>query len=113
MREITKLIVGAFLTMTIELIVLRLEKVKDERLWLSLPMNLFTNMLFNSILSFIDIAWLSIFMSVVGEILVFLVEWGLFQLMKKDSKNWWHSFSANLASLTIGSLLAYILFLFV
>ena len=33
MREITRLIVGVFITMTIELIVLYIEKVKDKRLW--------------------------------------------------------------------------------
>ena len=55
MREITRLIVGVFLTMTIELIVLYIEKVKDKRLWLSLPINLLTNLLLNCSLSLINV----------------------------------------------------------
>ena len=113
MREITRLIVGVFLTMTIELIVLYIEKVKDKRLWLSLPIYLFTNLLLNCSLSLINITWLYIVLLILGEVLVFLVEWGMYQLIQKDNKNWWHSLSTNLASFLLGSLFVYLLFLLV
>ena len=113
MREITRLIVGVFLTMTIELIVLYIEKVKDKRLWLSLPISLFTNLLLNCSLSLINITWLYIVLLILGEVLVFLVEWGMYQLIQKDNKNWWYSLSTNLVSFLLGSLLVYLLFLLV
>ena len=113
MREITRLIVGVFITMIIELIVLYIEKVKDKRLWLSLPINLFTNLLLNCSLSLINITWLYIVLLILGEVLVFLIEWGMYQLIQKDNKNWWYSLSANLASFLLGSLFVYLLFLFV
>ena len=113
MREITRLIVGVFLTMTIELIVLYIEKVKDKRLWLSLPINLLTNLLLNCSLSLINVTWLYIVLLILGEVLVFLIEWGMYQLIQKDNKNWWYSLSTNLASLLLGSLFVYLLFLLV
>ena len=113
MREITRLIVGVFLTMTIELIVLYIEKVKDKRLWLSLPINLLTNLLLNCSLSLINITWLYIVLLILGEVLVFLIEWGMYQLIQKDNKNWWYSLSTNLASFLLGSLFIYLLFLLV
>lgn len=113
MREITRLIVGVFLTMTIELIVLYIQKVKDKRLWLSLIINLFTNLLLNCSLSLINITWLYIVLLILGEVLVFLVEWGMYQLIQKDNKNWWYSLSTNLASFLLGSLFVYLLFLIV
>lgn len=113
MREITRLIVGVFLTMTIELIVLYIEKVKDKRLWLSLPINLLTNLLLNCSLSLINVTWLYIVLLIIGEVLVFLIEWGMYQLIQKDNKNWWYSLSTNLASFLLGSLFVYLLFLLV
>lgn len=113
MREITRLIVGVFLTMTIELIVLYIEKVKDKRLWLSLPINLLTNLLLNCSLSLINVTWLYIVLLILGEVLVFLIEWGMYQLIQKDNKNWWYSLSTNLASFLLGSLFVYLLFLLV
>ena len=113
MREITRLIVGVFLTMTIELIVLYIEKVKDKRLWLSLPINLLTNLLLNCSLSLINITWLYIVLLILGEVMVFLIEWGMYQLIQKDNKNWWYSLSTNLTSFLIGSLFVYLLFLLV
>ena len=113
MREIARLIVGVFLTMTIELIVLYIEKVKDKRLWLSLPINLLTNLLLNCSLSLINVIWLYIVLLILGEVLVFLIEWGMYQLIQKDNKNWWYSLSTNLASFLLGSLFVYLLFLLV
>lgn len=113
MREIARLIVGVFLTMTIELIVLYIEKVKDKRLWLSLPINLLTNLLLNCSLSLINVTWLYIVLLIIGEVLVFLIEWGMYQLIQKDNKNWWYSLSTNLASFLLGSLFVYLLFLLV
>ena len=113
MREITRLIVGVFLTMIIELIVLYIEKVKDKRLWLSLPINLLTNLLLNCSLSLINVTWLYIVLLILGEVLVFLIEWGMYQLIQKDNKNWWYSLSTNLASFLLGSLFVYLLFLLV
>lgn len=113
MREITRLIVGVILTMTIELIVLYIEKVKDKRLWLSLPINLLTNLLLNCSLSLINVTWLYIVLLIIGEVLVFLIEWGMYQLIQKDNKNWWYSLSTNLASFLLGSLFVYLLFLLV
>ena len=113
MREITKFIVAALLTMTIELIVLQLEKVRDKRLWFSLIINLLTNLLLNSAFSFITNIWIYIPVLIVGEGIVFLIEWGFYQLIKKDNKNWWYSLSTNLASFIIGSPIVYLLFIFI
>ena len=84
-----------------------------SRLWLSLPINLFTNLLLNCSLSLINITWLYIVLLILGEVLVFLIEWGMYQLIQKDNKNWWYSLSTNLASFLLGSLFVYLLFLFV
>ena len=110
MREIIKLIVAVLLTLIIEFLVIYLEKVRDKRLWYSLLFNVLTNLLLNSLLSLIPILWVYIVCLIVGEILVFLIEWGLYHLVKKDKKNWWISLSANLASFIIGTSIMYLLF---
>lgn len=112
-REITELIECVLLTMIIELVVLFLLKVRDKRLCFSLIINLLTNLLLNSLLSFINTTWLYIFLLIIGEILVFLIEWFLYDLIIKDNKNWLYSLVTNLSSFLIGSPLIYLLFLFI
>ena len=113
LREISKLIASACFTMAIELVVLYFAKVRDKRLWFSLIINLLTNLLLNSLLSLVTIDWLYILLLVIGEILVFLIEWLLYNLIQKDKKNWLYSLLANSISFVIGSSLLYLLFLFV
>lgn len=113
MREITRLIEGVLLTSIIELAALYLLNVKDKRLWFSLLLNLLTNLLLNSILSLINIRWVYIVCIIIGEVAVFLIEWLFYELIIKDKKNWLYSLIANLSSFLIGSLLMYILFLFI
>lgn len=112
-REITQLIECVLLTMIIELVVLFLLKARDKRLRFSLIINLLTNLLLNSLLSFVNTTWIYIFLLIIGEILVFLVEWFLYSLITKDNKNWLYSLIANLSSFIIGSSLLYLLFLFI
>ena len=113
MLEITKLISAVSLTMVIELAVLFLWKIRDKRLWLSLPINACTNILLNTSLSFVNIAWLYYVLLFIGEGLVFLVEWRLYELIKKDKKNWLYSLTANASSFVIGSLIMILLFSFI
>lgn len=112
-KEITILIVSALLTMTIELIVLEICKVKDERLWLSLLFNFGTNLLLNGALSLCSTKWLYYFFVIIGEILVFLIEWFFLNLIKKDNKNWLYSLIMNTTSFLLGSGIVYLLFSFV
>lgn len=113
MRGISQLIASAFLTMSIELVVLYLFKVRDKRLWFSLLINLLTNLLLNSCLSFLDTSFLYVLFLIIGEILVFLVEWFFYELLVKDEKNWLYSLSANLSSFIFGSLIINLLFLLI
>ena len=110
MREIAIITVAVTLTIIIEAIVLFVQKVRDIRLWISLPLNLFTNLILNCSLAFVRIQWLYYVLLVVAEGLVFLVEWGIYQLAKKDNKNWWYALSTNLISFLLGSPLVFLLF---
>lgn len=112
MSEIIRLLVAVLLTMIIELIVLYIYKVRDLRLWLSLPINVLTNLLLNTSLSLIKIYWLYVISLIIGEILVFLIEWFLYNLIKKDKKNWQYSLTANITSFVFGAALMQLLFLF-
>ena len=73
-RNISLFVVSASLTVIIELLVLYIEKVRDKRLWLSIPINIFTNFVFNLILFFIPILWVYIIVVIFGEIIIFFVE---------------------------------------
>ena len=110
MRLITSFLLSAFLTMTIELIVLFLLGVKDKRLWYSLIINFITNIILNSYLYLIKTIWLYYLLAIIGEVLVFLIEWFLYQIIIEDKKNWFYSLIANSSSLLFGSLIFHFIF---
>ena len=107
-RTIILISLGVILTIIIELIVLYIEKVRDKRLWLSIPINIVTNLILNVSLSFIRITWLYTLLVIIGEIIVFFVEWLFYQLLIKDKKNWIYSLTCNLISFILGSLILYL-----
>ena len=101
---------AALLTVGIELLVLFFYKVRDLRFWLSIPINIGTNLLLNCVVSLIygyspaNIKIAAYIIAViVGEICVFFIEWGFYALIKKDKKNYQYSLVANLCSAIIGS----------
>ena len=104
MRLITSFLLSAFLTMTIELIVLFLLGVKDKRLWYSLIINFITNIILNSYLYLIKTIWLYYLLAIIGEVLIF------FQISIEDKKNWFYSLIANSSSLLFGSLIFHFIF---
>lgn len=110
MKETIKLLTAVILTVVIEIVVLYLLKIRDKRLRYSIIINILTNLLLNSLLSFVGISWLYIVLLVIGEIIVFLIEWLLYNLIKKDEKNWLYSLSANLCSFLLGGGLIYLFF---
>ena len=110
-RDISLFVVSASITIIIELLVLYIEKVRDKRLWLSIPINIFTNFVFNLILFFIPILWAYILTIIIGEIIIFFIEWFLYQLIVKDKKNYLYSLTANLSSLVIGTIIVHLIYL--
>ena len=110
MKDIIRLIAVLSLTVIIEFVTLYLLKVRDKRLHFSIVLNLLTNLLLNSLLSLVNIFWLYIVLLILGEILVFFIEWYFYNLVKKDEKNWQYSLIANLSSFVIGSGIIYLFF---
>jgi hypothetical protein len=110
MKDIIKLFTSAALTIVIEFVVLYILKVRDKRLRFSIFLNLCTNLALNCLLSLIPIFWLYIVLLIVGEILVFAIEWYFYNLIKKDEKNWQYSLIANISSFVIGSGIIYLFF---
>lgn len=110
MKDIIRLIAALSLTVIIEFVTLYLLKVRDKGLHFSIVLNLLTNLLLNSLLSLVNIYWLYIVLLVLGEILVFFIEWYFYNLVKKDEKNWQYSLIANLSSFVIGSGIIYLFF---
>ena len=106
MREIAFFIFGICLTISMELVTLYLLKVRDERLWFSIIINLGTNALLNSVLGLIN-PYISltiyIVLVIVFEICIVGIEGLFYQLIKKDKKNFLYSLIANAVSGIIGT----------
>ena len=110
MRSIILLLIGVILTATMEFIILYLLKVKDKRLWLSIPINVCTNLLLNGILSIIyhySNLRLSIYALIICllEVGIIFLEWLYYQLIHNDKKNFLYSLIANATSGILGSLI--------
>ena len=112
LREIITLLSACLLTVILEFITLYLLKVRDSRLYFSIPINIGTNLLLNCLLSFSKVPYYYLFL-VIGEIIVIIVEALFYQLIKKDKKNYLYSLIANLISGICGSLLINLLFTFI
>ena len=110
MKDVIKLLTAIVLTVVIELIALFLLKVRDKRLRYSVIINILTNMMINSFLSYVDILWLYILLLAIAEIIVVVLETYYYNLIKKDEKNWQYSLIANFSSFIIGSSLFYLFF---
>lgn len=110
MKDVIKLLTAIVLTVVIELIALFLLKLRDKRLRYSIIINILTNMMINSFLSYVDILWLYILFLAIAEIIVVVLETYYYNLIKKDEKNWQYSLIANLSSFIIGSSLFYLFF---
>ena len=110
MREVAIIISACAITVVLEWLFLFIAKVRDRRLWLSIPMNIVTNVSFNIFLNYglkkmpvNDILfWVII---VLLECLIVLVEGGFYQLIKKDKYNLLFSLIANAITAIYGSLL--------
>ena len=102
---------SACLTVIIEVVVLLIMKVKDLRLLISIPLNLGTNILLNTILMLQDNTGFVLYSRIVMFVLlIILLEAIIYQLIKKDNKNYLYSSIANIASYIIGSVLVTIIF---
>ena len=118
MREIAIIISACAITVVLEWLFLFIVKVRDRRLWLSIPMNIVTNVSFNIFLNYglkkmpvNDILfWVII---VLLECLIVLVEGGFYQLIKKDKYNLLFSLIANAITAIYGSLLINAIFYFI
>ena len=115
LREISLLVVACLLTASMELVILYLLKVRDKRLWFSIPINIGTNLLLNSSLALLRglDSFIYYTILVAFELLVVIIEALFYQLIKRDNKNYLYSLFANLVSGLIGSLLVYFLFIFI
>ena len=103
-REIIALLSACLLTVILEFITLYILKVRDSRLYFSIPINIGTNILLNVLLSLSQKPLYYLFL-IIGEIIVIIVEALFYQLIKKENKNYLYSLIANLISGVFGSLL--------
>lgn len=104
LREIIALLSACLLTVILEFITLYILKVRDSRLYFSIPINIGTNVLLNVLLSLSQKPLYYLFL-IIGEIIVIIVEALFYQLIKKENKNYLYSLIANLISGVFGSLL--------
>ena len=105
---------SACITVIIEVITLLIFKVKDLRLLISVPLNIATNVLLNTVLQLQGNTGFVLYSRVViFELLIILFEAIIYQLLHKDKKNYLYSSVANIASFIIGSLVIYIVFIVV
>ena len=104
LREIITLLSACLLTVILEFITLYILKVRDSRLYFSIPINIGTNILLNVLLSLSQKPLYYLFL-IIGEIIVIIVEALFYQLIKKENKNYLYSLIANLISGVFGSLL--------
>lgn len=90
MREIAIIISACAITVVLEWLFLFVVKVRDRRLWLSIPMNIVTNVSFNIFLNYglkkmpvnVILFWVII---VLLECFIVLVEGGFYQLIKRTN----------------------------
>ena len=102
---------SALITVFIETIILFCFKVKDWRLVVSVPLNISTNILLNTILTMQqNTGWLLYARIIVFELLIIQGEAIIYSLFKKEMKNYLISAIANIASCIIGSVILYIIF---
>jgi len=109
-HDVLLLLIAAFLTALLEMPALSLCGIHDERLLWSIPLNLASNLLLNASLSLFDtwFAWdaEAYALGVVGgEVLVVLLEAGVYALIKKDGRNLRSSLYANFLSFSLGGVL--------
>ena len=114
MREVALLSLSVSITISFELITLYLLKVRDKRLWLSMIINLLTNLFLNGSLMLLnEIFTLPLFIYIASVIvfeigIVFLEAW-YYSLIKKDEKNILYSLIANSVSGVIGSIIVFLI----
>ena len=119
MRDVAMLITCCLLTVVMEFAFLYIIRIRDRRLWLSIPMNIVTNLSLNIFLIYFLMKKMpntSIFywLIVLGlEVVVVLVEGAFYQVVKKDKKNLLYSLLANLISGIYGSLILSLIFYFI
>lgn len=119
MRDIAIIISSLLLTVILEWLFFYIIKIRDKRLWLSIPINIVTNLSFNLFLTFFLTKKMSqtdilFWLIVVGlEILIVLVEGGLYQLIKKDIRNLLYSLIANAITALYGTLIINLIFYFI
>ena len=104
LREIITLLSACLLTVILEFITLYILKVRDSRLYFSIPINIGTNILLNVLLPLSQKPLYYLFL-IIGEIIVIIVEALFYQLIKKENKNYLYSLITNLISGVFGSLL--------
>ena len=118
MRDVAIIICSCILTVVMEWLFFFLIKIRDRRLWLSIPINIITNLSFNIFLTYVlkkmpqtDILF---WLIVIGlEVVIVFVEGGLYQLIKKDPKNLLYSLIANAITAVYGTLIINLIFYFV
>lgn len=119
MRDVAIIICSCVLTVILEWLFFFIIKIKDKRLWLSIPINIVTNLSFNLFVTYFLTKKMSqtdilFWLIIVGlEILIVLVEGGLYQLIKKDRKNLLYSLIANAITAFYGTLIINLIFYFV
>ena len=108
MPDVVSIPLCLVLTIIIEFGVLWLIKVRDNRLWGSILINIVTNLSLNIFLTQVvkkmpnsDTFYIWILIGL--EIVVVLLEGLLYQIFKKDSKNYLYSLIANGVSAILGS----------
>lgn len=99
-----------------ELVTLYLLKVRDQRLWFSIIINLCTNALLNSILGlinpYIELP-LYIVLAILFEICIVGIEGLFYQLITKDKKNFLYSLIANAVSGILGTGIGLLISIFI
>ena len=110
MRDIIVIASSCIITVILEWLVFFFANVKDKRLWLSIPINIVSNVSFNLFLTYglkkmsqTDILF---WLIVIGlEVVIVFAEAGIYQLIKKDRKNLLYSLIANAISAFLGTLI--------
>lgn len=105
MNKIILMIICLLLTLVIEIGVLVLFKEKRKSVYIGcILMNILTNVMLNYLLLYVSKnsqTYITIY--IVGEILVFLIEWLIYYILIKQVKiSFYYSFYCNLISLTLG-----------
>lgn len=114
MPDIVTILLCLLLTIGIEFLSLWFLKVRDIRLWGSIIINVVTNVSLNLFLIYVikkmpidDILYVLILVGL--EVVIIIVEGLLYQIFKKDIKNFLYSAIANGISATLGTLIVYLI----